>query len=163
LHFQDSGSQKTTTATQELFGDTLDTFVNTAFAELTNNASVISTETAFSFGREDEAGRNWDGYNAELRDRLAIQKAAGKTVYIAEVDQHIKTLQSKLSPSDVWFQTGETNAYHYKGLGNLMVALAMFEAFGYDVDTLNLTGISEEGTITSERKQLCLDIIKGRI
>ncbi len=162
LHFQDSGSQKSETATQELFGDTLDTFVNTAFAELTNDASIISTETAFSFGREGEAGRNWDGYNQELRDRLALQEAAGKTVYIAEVDANIKALQTELTPGDVWFQNGETNAYHYKGLGNLMVALSMYDAFGYDVDTLDLTGITEEGTITSERKTLCLDIIKGR-
>ena len=163
LHFQDSGSQKTDTATQTLFGDTLDTFVNTAFAELTNNASVITTETAFSFGREAESGRNWDGYNQELRDRLAIQAAAGKTVYIAEVDAHIKALQTQLTPTDVWFQDGESNAYHYKGLGNLMVALSMYEALGYDVDTLDLSGIPEGGTITNSRKQLCLDIIKERI
>lgn len=163
IHFQDSGFQESTTATQALFGDTLDTFVNTAFTELTNNASVISTETAFSFGREAQSGRNWNDYNDELKDRLASQKAAGKTVYIAEVDARIKQLQTQLTPGDVWFQNGEPNPYHYKGLGNLMIALAMYEAFGYDVDTLDLSGIPEEGTITNARKQLCLDIIKGRI
>ena len=163
LHFQDSGSQKGATDTQTLFGDTLDTFVNTAFAELTDSATVISTETAFSFGREAEAGRNWDGYNDELRTRLTAQHLVGNTVYIAETDAHIKSLQNQVTPAEVWFQVGESNAYHYKGLGNLMIALAMFESLGYDVDTLNLSGIPEGGTITNARKQICLDIIKGRI
>ena len=56
----------------------------------------------------------------------------------------------------IWYQSSEANAYHYKGVGNLMVALSIFDALGYDVNTLDLGGITG---VPTEWKSRCVEII----
>jgi hypothetical protein len=156
VHFQESGGQDgagQTTAAE--FGATWEAFVRKIKAESPN--AIISTETAFSFGREDESGRDWDPYNAVLREKLALVAKDGIKVRLAEVDRNVKALDALVGGVNVWFQSSETNAYHYKGLGNLLVALSIFDAMGYNVDALDLSGIT---SVTADQKAKCLEIIK---
>ena len=167
IHFQESGNQAHTGQTTPAeFGTTFETFVTNIDTTLSNANTVISTETAFSFGREGSANRNWDAYNTQLLNSVATLASSGITVYVANVDANIKALgvhSDVTGAGDVWFQNGEANAYHYTSLGNLMVALSMLDALRYDVDSLDLSTVPNEGNITSLRKTACLDIIKGRV
>lgn len=155
VHFQESGGQDgggQNTAAE--FGVTWEAFVRRIRAESPD--AVISTETAFSFGREGIPGRNWDSYNAILREKAALLAQQGITVVVAEVDRNIKALGANIGAQNVWFQSLEPNAYHYKGVGNLMVALTIFDALGYDVNTLDLSGIT---SVSPEWKAGCLEIV----
>ncbi len=155
VHFQESGGQDgggQSTAAE--FGVTWEAFVRRIHAESPN--AVISTETAFSFGRESTAGRDWGPYNVVLREKAALLAQQGITVIVAEVDRNIKALGTDIGAQNVWFQSSEPNAYHYKGAGNLMVALTIFDALGYDVNRLDLGGIT---SVSTEWKAKCLEII----
>jgi hypothetical protein len=159
VHFQESGGQTSSSrntgqATAADFGATWESFVRMIKAQ--SPAAVISTETAFSFGRESEAGRNWNPYNVALREKLAALAKEGIQVKLAEVDRNIKDLGAAVGAGNVWFQSNETDAYHYKNLGNLMVALSIFDAFGYDVNKLDMSKIT---TVAADQKTKCLEII----
>jgi hypothetical protein len=155
VHFQESGGQAGGgQGTAEEFGATWEAFVRKVKAE--SPSAVISTETAFSFGREGEAGRNWEPYNVVLRQKLAALAKDGIKVRLAEVDRNIKALDAAVGARNVWFQSDEANLYHYKGLGNLMVALSIFDALGYDVKTLDLGGIT---SVTAADKSKCVEIV----
>jgi hypothetical protein len=145
---QESGNQAADSPTQDTaahFGDTFDDAMADIIA---SSASAIRVyETAFSFGREAESGRNWTDWNTELRSHIATLNAAGNHVYLAETDAIIKALQDgpDFVPSDLWFQAGEANEYHFTATGNFAIALGLFKALGYDVtalDTSNITQVS---------------------
>jgi hypothetical protein len=155
VHFQESGGQDGDgQRTAAEFGTTWEAFVRRVKSESPN--AVISTETAFNFGREDEPNRNWDAYNTVLREKVAALARDGIKVYVAEVDRNVKALDAAIGARNVWFQGDETNAYHYKGAGNLLVALSIFDALGYDVSTLDLSGIT---SVTADHKAKCLEVI----
>lgn len=155
VHFQESGGQSGSGQnTAAEFGATWEAFVRRIKRESPH--AIISTETAFSFGREGEGGRNWDPYNVVLRQKLAALAKEGIQVRLAEVDRNIKALDAAVGARQVWFQADEPNRYHYKGLGNLMIALSIFDALGYDVATLDLSGIT---SITAAEKARCVEIV----
>lgn len=165
VHLQESGDQSASAGvfsgqvTAEDFGDTFDAFVSAIIGNTPD--AVISYETAFSFGREEEDNRDWTDWNTELRARVAAwadHPTTPKDIYIVETDANIKALQADIGAGNVWFQTGETNAYHFKNAGNLMVALSMYDALGYDVGDLVLTGIDQ---VSTEYKDACLAVITG--
>jgi hypothetical protein len=158
VHFQESGNQdQDGQRTAEEFGATFDAFV--ADILLNTSTTVISTETAFSFGRTISY-RVWDTYNTKLKERVAYWATQGVTIYVGEVDRNIKALQERsgVTAADVWYQDPDARgpAYHYTELGNLMVALTNYAALGYDVTTLDLSGIT---TVTTTMKNHCLAVI----
>jgi hypothetical protein len=155
VYFQESGGQEEPgQETAGEFGDTFDDFI----AEIISNTptAVIVTETAFSFGREEEDWRDWTTYNTEQAARVATWGGLGTTIYVSQVNRNILRLQEILTPGEVWFQLGEGNDFHYKDAGNLMVALSMFDALGYDMDDLDLSGITVP---TSTQINACLQVI----
>ena len=155
VYFQESGDQNNTgQTTAEEFGDTFDDFITEILSNTPN--AVIVVETAFSFGREAEAFRNWTDYNTELAARVATWQGLGEAVYLSEVDRNIKALQILLTPTEVWFQAAEENAYHYKGTGNLMVALTLLDSLHYPMGDLDLSGILEP---TAPQIAACLQVI----
>lgn len=155
VHFQESGNQNGSgQATAAEFGTTFEAFVRQIRTQSPN--AIISTETAFSFGRESDDNRNWDAYNTVLKQKVAALAADGIKVYVAEVDRNVKALDAAVGARNVWFQSDEGNAYHYKGLGNLLVALSIYDAMGYDVNALDLSGIT---SVTADHKAKCLEIV----
>lgn len=139
VHFQESGNQNHTgQRTAQDFGDTFEEAVRSIATNSPN--AVISYETAFSFGREAESYRNWDDYNDELRARIDDLEAEGITVILCDVDANIKALQTEIGDArEIWCQSDEGCAYHYKDLGNVMVALTIWASLGYTVGDLDLT------------------------
>ena len=119
------------------FGDTFEQFVRHIDANAPG--AVITYETAFSF-EPHIAERNWTAFNAELRQRVALLAAEGIVVHLAEVALHIEELITQLDRYDVI----QDDDGHYTGLGNLMVALSIYRALGYDVTALDLSGIADD-------------------
>lgn len=158
VHFQESGNQLGDGGSQDTPAKFKARVKANAIQAEANSAGVIQTfETAFSFGREGEAGRNWDAYNDALREaKTELLAENGINLRIVETDRDIKLLQAALTPAVVWFQTGEANEYHYRGPGNLMIALSMLKALGETVTLADLSGITET---TEAVKQACLDVI----
>jgi hypothetical protein len=154
IHFQESGGQGSGQTTATEFGATFETFVRKIKAQSPN--ALISTETAFSFGREGEGGRNWDPYNVVQRQKIEALARDGIKVYVAEVDRNVKALDAMVGAANVWFQRTEEQSYHYKDLGNLLVALSIYDALGYDVNTLDLSGIT---TVSADHKAKCLEVV----
>lgn len=142
VHIQESGDQNE--AGQQTTADFKTTFHNLMTNVRTDSLNaVISYETAYSFGREAEAYRNWDSYNVALREEVGVLATEGITIVVADVDATIKSLVTALGAREVWYQTDEANPYHYKAVGNLMVAVTVLGSLGYDVDTLNMSGITD--------------------
>jgi hypothetical protein len=162
VHFQESGDQNHTgQVTVGSYGATFDRIVGSM--RLASPLALISTETAFSFGRgttpisPSETFRDWAAYNVELRARVATWAGSGVTIPIAEVDRDILLLGSSIGSNNVWFQRGDANEFHYKAVGNLMVALSMFKALRYRISMSDLADIPT-GQVSSLWKQACLDV-----
>jgi len=154
VYFQESGDQEETgQLTAAEYGDTFDTFI-TEINGNTPNAKIV-TETAFSFGREATQYRNWDAYNTELRARVAAWALLGTKIYISEVDRNIKALDLAIA-GNVWFSSVESNSYHYKDAGNLIVALSLLDALHHPMAGLDLSGITN---VTTAQKDACLQVI----
>lgn len=147
IHVQESGDQSSAgQATASAFGTTFyDGMVDIATQW---PGCFISYETAYSFSdaRKAEPYRNWDTYNTELRAQIANLAGAGITVHLVESEQWILSLVAELGYDTVCFPDNHNDAYHYQGIGNFMIALAMFHAFGYDVSTLDHSGININST-----------------
>ena len=167
VHFQESGCQRDDEDTVTEFLTAFEAFVR-AIALATPDA-VITTETAYSFEAEHLACRDWTNYNIQMRARIASLASDGITVYLAEVDRNIKDLvtskrvQLGTDPGQqaVWGDApGADIGRHYTGLGNLMIALSIYDALGYDVDLLDMSLIPGN-EVSSADKQLCLDIINS--
>lgn len=103
-----------------------------------------SYETAHSFSpaRKAQAYRNWDAYNTELRSRVTTLAGLGIDVKIVETEYYIDFMIAALGYDTVCFPDSDINAYHYQGIGNFTIALAMFKRFNYDVTTLDHSTIN---------------------
>ncbi len=149
VHFQESGFQDTSQDTPEEFVAIFDLMVR-SIVQATPNV-VISTETAYSFEAEAELGRDWMQHNVQMRTKIDELRGESINVYIAEVDRNIKELVSRkrvelgatLGQRSVWSDANDSigRHRHYTGLGNLMVALSIFDALGYDANGLDLSDI----------------------
>lgn len=139
VHTQESGGQDEGQTTPSEFGDTFQAYIEKIYLDWPD--AIVSYETAFSFGREAESGRNWGPYNEELISRIALLESNGQPVILVDTDTYIKLLQAELTPADVWYQSGEANAYHYRGLGNFMIAMLMLRELGHDVTSLTHSSI----------------------
>ncbi|MBV1870441.1 MAG: SGNH/GDSL hydrolase family protein [Gammaproteobacteria bacterium] len=166
VHFQESGSQDSTQDTPEKYTAVFENMVRAIVAD--SPFAVISVETAYSFEVDSSTNRYWVHHNAQMRKKVAELKAEGITVYIAEVDRNIQELISQkrieigtdAGQQIVWGDTNNSISRHYTGLGNLMVALSIYDALGYDVNQLDLTGIPSS-EINTRDKQLCINIINS--
>jgi len=154
--FQESGNQALTGQdTVEAFGTTLYNGIVDVRADSPN--AIILYETAFSFGRGPapispaEDDRQWDTRNTELRTQITNLAGVGITVYLAETDAIIKALQDgpDFTPSDLWFQRGDANEFHFTAEGNFAIAIGHFKALGYDVTTLDTSNMTQ---VTSEQR-----------
>lgn len=153
--FQESGGQNNAgQTTASAFGDTWDDFIDAILAN-TPNATIVY-ETAFSFGREAEDFRDWDPYNTELRARVAARNLPNQ-IALAETDRDIKLLQAEIGAGNTWLQSNESNPYHFKSPGNLMIALSIFKALRYSIVLADLADIGT-GVVSSDWQQVCLDI-----
>lgn len=175
VHVQDSGQQSTGTATPEEFGDTFEGFmrdINTRFP-----TAVITYESAYSFGpaRAAETGRDWEGtqhwaswgypnegaaisYNESLYNRIQVLRDDGIVVYPIYTCEYVNEFVNRVSYAAL---EEDANPYHYDGVGNLLIALAMYKGLGYNINTLNLSTItvSPDSTTNNSLKNTCIDII----
>ena len=166
VHFQESGCQFSDEDTLGEFLAAFESFVRDIVATTPN--AVISTETAYSFEAENEPCRDWTNYNTEMRAKIAQLASEGIAIHLAEVDRNIKELVARkraqlgttAGQQAVWGDTNNSIGRHYTGLGNLMVALSIYKALGFDVNALDLSGIPDSQVGASD-KQLCLDIINA--
>lgn len=166
VHFQESGSQKTSQDTAQKFVQIFESMVRSIVSDSPN--AIISTETAYSFEAESEPNRDWTQYNIQMISKISELQAEGIAVYLAQVDRNIKELvirkRAELGTKDgqevVWGDTDNVIGRHYTGLGNLMVALSIYDSLGYDVNLLDLSVIPEN-EISSHDKQLCIEIINS--
>lgn len=152
LHGPDSGLQTTSGQdTAEEFGDTFEAFIR----EIAHNSprATISVETAFTFVSNDP-DRDWTEYNAELKRRVAALANDGITVYVAEVAADIEALIASVGRNEVI----QSDDLHYTGLGNLMVALSIYDALNYPVADLELALIADSDVAPSH-KQAAIDVI----
>ena len=103
-----------------------------------------------------------------MRAKIAQLASEGIAIHLAEVDRNIKELVARkraqlgttAGQQAVWGDTNNSIGRHYTGLGNLMVALSIYKALGFDVNALDLSGIPDSQVGASD-KQLCLDIINA--
>lgn len=118
-----------------------------------------SYETAHSFSpaRKAQAYRNWDAYNTELRSRVTTLAGLGIDVKIVETEYYIDFMIAALGYDTVCFPDAHIDAYHYQGIGNFTVALAMFKRFGYNVATLDHSTIN----LNSSHKATAVSIVAG--
>lgn len=157
IHVQESGNQNLTgQTTASEFGDTWEAFMREVYAD--HSTALISYETAYSFGREAEAFRDWTSYNVELRHRAAKLRGEGIKIYIVETDAYIQELEAQVGYAAI---EEPSNPYHYNALGNFMVALAMFKAYQYDVNTLDFSTVIVDSNPTTDAnlKAICVNII----
>lgn len=156
IHMQESGSQNSDgQRTASEFGDTFENGI----ININNRwpGTVFSYETAYSFSdaRKAQAFRNWDDYNTELRARVVNLQRQGITVTIVESEQYIEQLVAQIGYDVVCYADDIPNAYHYRGPGNFIIALAMYKSFGYDVMTLNHSNIA----VNAAHKSAALAIV----
>ena len=151
MHFQESGSQARPgqeTATE--FATSFESFVRRILVESPN--AIISTETAYSFLSDER----WVPYNNAMQAKIDMFAQEGTTIYVADVDKYIKELVAQTSFSSVVLPDN----IHYTELGNLMVAASIYDALGFDVTTLDLSGIPNT-EVSAINKQLVIDIVSS--
>jgi hypothetical protein len=166
INVQDSGGQSAAIIDPADYVAALEAFMDDVVIESPN--AVLTVETAYSFEEASDSGRYWPLHNTAMRPAIATYKAAGLEVYVAEVDRNITELivqkRAELGTTAgqeaVFGDTGMVLGNHFTGLGNLMVALSIFEGLGYDVSTLDLSGFPT-GDISVADKALCVSIIQG--
>ncbi len=153
IHFQESGGQlKTGQRTPEQYVSVLRSFITEI--QSASAQAVISVETAYSFQREAETGRDWTEYNRALNEHVETLKSQGVSIVLSDVDTNIKALVAQTSFNTVIMSDGG----HYRGVGNLMVALSLADALGYSVEQLNLNHIPDN-EVSEMHKNICLNII----
>ena len=117
--------------------------------------AVKVNETAFSFGREGEAFRNWDPYNVAMLEANTELAAEGINIIVVDTDAGVKALQAILTPGDVWYQSGHPDAYHYNELGNTLVAVLGLKALGI---TCILSDLADISGVSDTNKQHAIDV-----
>ena len=165
VHFQESGLQNSTQDTIVEYINEFEAMVRSIAQE--SPSAIISTETAYSF-EEIVAERNWTDHNIAMRQSITGLANEGITVYLSEVDRNIKELISrkraelgeKLGQEAVWGDTNNTIGRHYTGLGNVMIALSIYDALGYDLSILDFSLIPEQ-QVSNADILLCIDIINN--
>lgn len=156
IHVQESGDQNETgQTTASAWGDTFQQ--GWIDIEAKHAGCFKSYETAHSFSpaRKAQAYRNWDAYNTELRSRVTTLAGLGIDVKIVETEYYIDFMIAELGYDTVCFPDTDVNAYHYQGIGNFTIALAMFKRFNYDVTTLDHSTIS----LNSSHKATAVSIV----
>ncbi len=154
VHFQESGNQdKDGQRTVDDYIATFDAFVRKILVNSPD--AIISTETAYSFEREAIAWRDWTAYNAALRQKVTELQAENINIYLADIDDDMKELVSQLSFDVVITDDGG----HYRGVGNLLIALAIYKELGYDIEGLDLSVIPD---VSDAHKTLCIQILEFR-
>ncbi|MCP3922796.1 MAG: LamG domain-containing protein [Desulfobacterales bacterium] len=170
VHFQESGSfvrsdRDSHQTTLEDYKATLDGFINDI--RLGSPNAVISTETAFSYGRTYP---DWTEYNAHLRAKVAELKSQNVNIILIDIDKLIKYAQSSEGFGDphlLWYFPGDAVPYHYTGLGNYIIALAIYDGLGFDIsnwdEALSNDLISKvpNDQISSAQKTKCIEIVKN--
>lgn len=155
IHVQESGNQQIDgQRTAAEFAATFETFIRTVATGSPN--AIISYETAYSFQREASAGRNWNPYNVALRDKIDALRSQGFVIHLTDTDAKAKALVAALGFNAVIKEDGG----HYRGNGNLLIALSILDTFGYDIAALNLSSIPDD-QVTPAHKQLCVSIAAG--
>lgn len=168
IHIQESGNQlsgKGSQATPEKYSSQLSAFL-LSIAKNSPNA-IVTIETAYSFEAESMIGRDWSEHNKALIETVNDLNNAGLNVSIIDIDKNIKSLVNtkrrelgKVSGQQaVWGDKDNKIKRHYTGLGNLMVALSIFDKLSFDVGKLNLSSIPDS-EISQLDKQLCINILK---
>ena len=152
IHFQESGNQQIDgQRTASEFAATFETFVRTVSAG--SPSAIISYETAYSFQREALAGRNWNPYNIALREKIDFLRSQGFSIHLTDTDAKVRELVAALGFSTVIKADGG----HYRGNGNLLIALSILNTLGYDVSELNLSLIPDD-QVGPAQKQLCVSL-----
>lgn len=155
IHVQESGNQQIDgQRTAAEFAATFETFIQTVVAGSPN--AIISYETAYSFQREALAGRNWNPYNVALRAKIDALRSQGFVIHLTDTDAKAKALVAALGFNAVIKEDGG----HYRGNGNLLIALSILDTFGYDVAALDLSSIPDD-QVTPAHKHLCVSIAAG--
>lgn len=166
INFQDSGGQDATIDEPAEYVALLEDFIDDVQVNSPN--AVLTIETAYSFEEASDSGRYWPLHNDAMRTSINAYRGGGMEIYIAEVDRNITELvvqkRAQLGATAgqeaVFGDTGMVLGNHFTGLGNLMVALSIFEALNYDLTTLDLSAIPD-GEISASDKALCISIIQG--
>lgn len=86
--------------------------------------------------------------DATLAASIATLASSGITVKVADVNASITWASAQLGDSVVWYQAGDVNEFHYTEVGNLMVAMTVWDALGYNVSTLDYSSITDVSTET---------------
>ncbi len=167
VHFQESGTiAKDSQRNLSEYTKTLDGFINDI--RLYSPNAFITAETAFSYGRENECNGcvDWSAYNDHLRLKISGLKAQNVNILLVDIDRLIKYGQSSEgfgSPDLLWFPANsDTFPYHYTGLGNFLIALAIYDALGYDItDWGDKLSEIPNAQISESQKTLSINIVKN--
>lgn len=162
VHFQESGNQLSGGGTQntpEKYAKELEKFIR-SIRQYSPDA-VITTETAYSFEAEKMKGRDWTKYNIAQCEVIKKLMGEGIFVAIAPVDHNIKELvfnkriisDNKRGQEAVWGDTDNRIRRHYTGLGNLMVAISIFQAINADLNKLDLSDIPNHEISERDKKR----------
>lgn len=160
VHFVETGGQDEVgqfTPTQ--YGDTLESYVRWINTRSPN--CLKSTETPTSYGRFGVAYRDWTLYAAELLHRVSVLAADGITLHVVDTNSYVLNLEEKLGYGNVWYLPPADEQYHFKDIGNLMIAIGKLWTFGYDLSLVNFSAILSEGIITQPQIDACLDVVRG--
>jgi hypothetical protein len=164
LWFQESGNQLGDGGSQDTPAKYKAQIKAWCIAAKANSAAVVIViETAFSFGREAESGRDWTLYNVALYEAQAeLLSENGITIYIIDVDTHVKNLQTLLGGDDaakaiVWYPSTDTQrAYHYTEVGNALIGIAGMKRLGRNIGALNLAGLD---AVSTDHKTAILTVL----
>lgn len=160
IHVQESGGQDSLDDSQETVGAFGATFQQSwVDIEAQYPGCFKSYETAHSFSpaRKAEPFRNWDSYNVEMLARVQTLASLGITVHVVDTAAYVDLMIAALGYDTVCFPDNHIDAYHFQGIGNFGIALGMFKRFGYDVTTLNHSGIN----LNTSHKSTVVSIIAG--
>lgn len=176
IHAQESGDQNDIgQRTPEQFGDTFEAFWRAV--DHRYPGSVKSYETAHSFQMKGAEYRDWQttlnwarwgysspsqaiSYNDEMLRRIQILANDGIIVHPVYTAEYIDALIARI-PGGYSTIEQQTNPRHYNGIGNFMIALAMFKGLGYDVHALDFSTVTidPDPVKDAQYKALCLEVV----
>lgn len=178
LHVQESGNQKTDgQRTPEEFGATFEAFWREVHRQ--HPDALKTYETAHSFQRIGKPWRDWQttanwrrwgyaseteaiSFNDEMLRRITLLAQDGIVVTPVFAAEAIDALIERI-PGGYASVEAAASPNHYSGVGNFMIALAMFKALGIDLDELDFSGVAVhlDPALDEAYKTLCIEIITG--
>lgn len=178
IHVQESGNQNQAGQRTPLeFGATFEAFWRAV--DDRHSGALKTYETAHSFQRTGQAWRDWQttanwaqwgysseaeaiSYNAEMLRRIDILAADGIVVLPVYTAEYMDALIAQI-PGGYQSIEAAGHPYHYNGVGNFMVALAMFKALQIDINSLEFSAVAihPDPATDSAYKTLCLDIVNA--